>query len=651
MKKTIYHLAALALSGALLSGCSDGFLEPDPQSMYSPENTFTTEQGLIATMGNCDRGLRWFWYNGDYNSTFLTAEMQFSEMGLFGKTDEGNPEDDYDKKLTPLALRGYINNYWNENWLGIKYANTVLTYVDGVSGLDPKVRNTYVGRAYFHRAFRYMLLLFQFGEVPLITQIPSTPKEDYRSTTREAILEKLRVDMEQAVEWVPNQEDMDYVGMVNKDACRQLLAKIYLSLGMYKEAEAQCDIIIERHPLMKNTFGQFVNVSATNTWKITRNVVWDLHRPVNTYAKDNTESILVMPNSTASNHTDWFTMRIFGPQWSMVVDPDGVECCKQYTRKAKEYDETLDWARAAGRGIATCRFSYYSQHGLWTIDGEEDYQDLRHNRKVGNWMCMEDFKVNNPKSKYYGHSLQFRKEGYADVTPELAGNKDALPKDSLRQWFDFPLYALWIEDALNEANPGTADMRGGSKGSDCTWYCYRSAETYLLRAEAKFYQGKDASSDVNALRERADAKKMLQNVTIGDIAQERARELTMEEFRHAELVRISYCLARSGKPDEWGNTYSLDNWDKQEGTDKQGGSYWYQRLMHHSDYNRWGEIVSNGKKFNYTMNKHNMLWPIPNGAITSNRLGQLHQNFGYDGYDPDVPMWNKWEDAVADEAN
>ena len=43
---------------------------------------------------------------------------------------------------------------------------------------------------------------------------------------------------------------------------------------------------------------------------------------------------------------------------------------------------------------------------------------------------------------------------------------------------------------------------------------------------------------------------------------ERARELYLEEWRNVELKRVSYELAQSGKPDEWGNTYSLSNWDK-----------------------------------------------------------------------------------------
>jgi len=49
-----------------------------------------------------------------------------------------------------------------------------------------------------------------------------------------------------------------------------------------------------------------------------------------------------------------------------------------------------------------------------------------------------------------------------------------------------------------------------------------------------------------------------------------------------------------------------------------------------------------------------LLWlfrsACPKSAITANNKAQLRQNYGYDGYDADIPMWTRWEDAVADEA-
>ena len=52
---------------------------------------------------------------------------------------------------------------------------------------------------------------------------------------------------------------------------------------------------------------------------------------------------------------------------------------------------------------------------------------------------------------------------------------------------------------------------------------------------------------------------------------------------------------------------------------------------------------------NYIIDKKNMYWPIPEKEITANNKGQLWQNYGYTGYDPSIPMWDNWGDAVADQ--
>ena len=276
---------------------------------------------------------------------------------------------------------------------------------------------------------------------------------------------------------------------------------------------------------------------------------------------------------------------------------------------------------------------------MWVVNGVEDTQDLGHNHEVGNWVRMEDLKYNNPESEYYGKNLQL----YDDQGKILCTNL-------IRDWFDFPHYKIFLDDATAEANQGANQFNGATTGSNANWYLYRLAETYLLRAEAKLYQGKDATSDVNEVRRRAKCSQFYTSVNIGDIANERARELYLEEWRAMELKRISYCLALSGKPDEWGNTYSKDNWDKQSGTDATGGSYWYQRLTRYSVYNQNPDGITSGPNTLYfTLDKRNVYWPIPNDAITANNKAQLAQNYGYDGYDANIQMWDNWEDAVADE--
>jgi len=653
IKNKILILAPLAVASALLVSCSKDFLEPDPLSFYEPETTFQTESGLQATLAIADKGLRnnYIHYNAATNSVPIGTEYVFSDMAKYGKTDNSSTISDFANTIVPTGSFKtatnddfYLGFYWDEGYNGIKYANTVLTYIDNVTSLSEEVKRKYIGQAYFHRAYRYLNLVYQFGDIPLITKILQVPKQSYYSTKKEAIIEMITADMEKAVEWVPEQSKLAYIGLVNKGACRQLLIKCYLASGRFKDAETQADLLINQsgYSLMQGSFGTFDPGGNPTTWAINRNVIWDLHRPENKVIAGNREAILVMPNGGVQSFLPFASMRIFGPNWNSgtLTTPDGKLAANRFASNNANYQAKYDYARALGRGIATISASYYSQHPMWVVNGIEDKQDLRHNSAVGNWVNMEDLKYSDKTSAYYQQNFRM-KEG-----------NTLLSKDTLREWFDFPLYKIYLHDVVNETNPNATDFQGASTGSKAHWYLYRLAETYLLRAEARFYQGNvgGAAQDVNVIRARAGASQMYGQVTIGDIAAERGRELYLEEWRNVELKRISHCLALSGRPDEWGQTYSKDNWDKQSGTDAAGGSYWYQRISHYTLYNKFqsGIVVPNGTKF-YTMDKRNNYWPIPNSAITANIKGKLSQNYGYDGYDPNVKVWSRWQDAVADE--
>ena len=664
--KAIYRSSFVMAAAASLTACSDSFLEQDPLSFYEPTTTYSTEAGLQSALTMCDKQLKTYILDGNWNNVGLATNYLMSDVSMYAKTDMGGGfQDNFDAKLTPTSGMGgggdgnYMQRFWDQGFNMVKYANSVLSYVDQVEGLDEKIKNAYKGRAYFHRAYAYYNLTLQFGDIPLITKLMTTPKQDYKSCSKEAIFQMLVHDLEFAAANVPSQRDMEYIGMVNQEACMHLLVKCYLATGQYDNAEKVATDLINNHglKLMTEPFGEWQPSGNEATWKVTRNVVWDLHRTPNICNPANKETIMPIINSNDQNFTTYNVMRAMFAHWSnsVIRDPHGLAGPgSNYARNNANYDETLDWVRAAGRGIALNRTSYHYNKTIWSYDGETDWQDLRHNREVGNWMEMEDFKYNNPKSDFYGKNYQlYATEDYVKDGKVLVKKGDILCSDTIRSWYPTPLYQLYILDEVNEANLGANQFQGASgKGCNGDVYLFRLADTYLLRAEARFYKGDvtGAAQDVNAVRARANAKKMYTTVTIGDIMDERARELYLEEFRQAELCRVSWCLAKSGRPDEWGETYDLNTWDKQEGTDLSGGSYWYKRCTRYNVFNQpFGKGAQGSQTFEYKINKHNLFWPVPNSAITANNKGTLRQNYGYDGYDANIEMWTNWEDADADQ--
>ena len=652
--KRIYNIAMIGAiaAGTLFTACSEDFLKPDPLSMYEPGNTFTTESGIRAALANSDRSLRnyvTYYEAANLVTPFYTMYLH-TDLAVAGKTDQSTIWADPAKRLTPTnGMEGggsevnQLGYYWSESYEGIKSANTIISYLPNVE-MDESAKNAYLGRAYFHRSFRYLHLVFMFKDVPFITKLVNSPKFDFRSTSREAILQKLMADMEFAVQWVPDQKDMSEIGLINKGACRMLLAKIYLATGQWQKAIEQTSALIDdpNYDLMRNTFGAFVEPFNNEAWHVTRNVIWDLHRAENKLISANKEVIFGMPNrgvGSSNSFVSFYTMRALGALWNSgnIVTPDGKKAIEAYSRTNANYGSEYDYRRALGRGTGYLRPTYYFQHSMWNVNGQEDMGDLRHSAEAGNWVETAMLKVNNKASQYFGQQVQ-----------------KAWAKDTIRDWYGWPHYKIYLQDHSAEANASATQFNGASSSSTtdgcADWYLYRLAEAYLLRAEAKFYNGDPtgAAQDVNQVRQRAQCAQLYSTVTIGDIMAERARELYLEEWRYPEMSRVSYCLALSGKPDEWGNTYDVATYDKQEGTDENGGSYWYQRLVHYNDfYNKNPNLII--RNHIYTIDKHNLYLPIPQSAIDANRNGKLRQNFGYDGYDETIPMWETWEEAVAAE--
>ncbi|MBO9616168.1 MAG: RagB/SusD family nutrient uptake outer membrane protein [Dyadobacter sp.] len=598
--QTSKYILVLALlgTGTAITSCKETWLKPEPLSFYEPELTFKDIGGLKATLVACERNLRLEWY-GD--AMPMITESIFSDIAVEGTTDKSGPAQNLNLLITPDAQLNHIDYnrigwYWLEGYKGIKYANTAISRIDLPTYKSEQEKNELLGAAYFHRAARYYRLTQQFGDVPLILTEINGPKLDFQTTKREVILKKMKEDLEFAEQWVPAVTDK---GMVNKGSVSHLLTKVNLALGLFDDAIKSATNVIDggTHKLMTSRFGANANDAS-------RNVIWDLHRPQNKAIAANTEGLMLVIdrlNIEGNVEGGMLIMRNAVPLWfNNINTPNGNR------GTIDTYGIEIDQVVKYGRGIGRLRPTDYSQNQIW-----DDKNDLRH--APGNWVRMEDIYYNNPAIKgedsYYGKPLQLKNaEGVV------------LTIDTIRNWFDWPNYKLFVEDPL----------RVQPQGGNSDWYVFRLAETYLLRAEAYAWKGDmaKAAEDVNVVRARANCAPLAAGkINIGTILDERARELYFEEPRKTELTRIAYIFAQTGKPAPNGKTYSLDKFSDD--------NYFYDRVMEKSDFYNKGVKTRHADE--YTMSPYHVLWPIPQSAIDGNTQARINQNKGYAGYEKNVP--------------
>ena len=369
-------------------------------------------------------------------------------------------QDDFANKITPTSgMKGggdenAMSRFWDRTWNSVTFANTIISNVGKVEGLDPTLRDEYLGRAYFHRAYAYYHGVLLFGDIPLITKLIEVPKQNYKSTSKEAIFQMLVHDLEFAVKHVSPQKEIGYIGTVNQEACKQLLIKCYLVVGEYQKAEQLATDLINNHglALMNAPFGTNVSSGNPETWPVERNVIWDLHRGVNITDASNTEMIMPILNYYAEGFISYPQMRAMCVHWSngIIRDPHNLGSpTYNYARTAGEYDAKLDWVRAMGRGIGCFRTSYHYNQTIWNYDGETDWQDLRHNRQKGNWVEMTDLKYNNPESDFFGENMMlYAPDDYYDEEGKLLVKKG----DLLCSDFEHIDFFTFCDDVIHAHN-------------------------------------------------------------------------------------------------------------------------------------------------------------------------------------------------------
>lgn len=594
------------------SSCSEDWLDPKPLSFFSPENALVDARGMYAALTACERNWRWEYYN---DSPPILTELVFSDVCVEGTTDKPGPAQNLNIQITPTSQLNHVDFnkigwYWYENYKGIKYANVVINRIDNATYKDQAERNAVLGSAYFHRSARYYRLTQQFGDVPFIGQEITTPKLDFYSTKREVILKKIQKDMEFAAQHCSDNVDR---GRVTKGAAGHLLTKINLALGEFDKAIASATAVINggTYSLMTTPFGSIPQEEGnflTSMGVVRSDVISRLHAWQNKAIAANKEVLFMVLSreDLVDSRTDLQIMRQAVPFWgvsnaNMLYTPDGFGPGTSDLATAE-----IQLVRTFGRGIGRARGTSYHTKKIW-----DDPNDLRH--KKYNWMNMEDLVYNHPnlkgKSAYYGKPLQlYRENGQISTT------------DTIRNWYGWPHYKIYTPD------PRRTQPQGGAYD----WYVFRLAETYLLRAEAYWWKGDiaNAMADVNAVRTRAGCAPYTDQskFDIATILDERARELFWEEPRKTELTRVAYIFAKTGKPFR-GKTYSEANF----GT----SNFYFDWIMSSTDFYNKGVRANNGQE--YTMSPYHVLWPVPQAAISSNVGGLINQNFGYDGFQNNLP--------------
>lgn len=214
-------------------GCSD-FLENPPLGQLTDVTFPSTEQDLVLAVNGMYNTLRiWNFHEGGYPISDIMSDDarkgssppdQLPTIGTFDN-------------FTFDASEGSMERWWSTLYQGVKRSVLVLTALPNIQ-LPAQDKTRYEAEARFFRGYIYFLLTTAWGDVPLVTSL--NPPRNITRTSKAQIYSQIIVpDLTFAIQNLPEKSGLSAaeMGKATKGAARGILAKAYLYIGDFTNAE------------------------------------------------------------------------------------------------------------------------------------------------------------------------------------------------------------------------------------------------------------------------------------------------------------------------------------------------------------------------------------------------------------------------------
>ena len=229
--KIIFYFFLICITTLVINACGEEDLELVNPNGLSPETFFKTEAQVQSAVNAV--------YSNMQTGGLYSRHMFFSQDNM-SHENSGNPQLEADKKqyidFSFDSSHGPIADYWESCFRGINKANFVIGNEESINAIEnailsPELKAKFVGEAKFMRALFYFFLVTRFGNVPLITEIPTTT-DGVAISPRDAIYDLMIADLQSAsASLLPKGVEVN--GRATQEAAIAMLGKVYLFRQQY----------------------------------------------------------------------------------------------------------------------------------------------------------------------------------------------------------------------------------------------------------------------------------------------------------------------------------------------------------------------------------------------------------------------------------
>ena len=255
-----FILKSLLIIGILTSlfSCEDFLEADDPFGQIPYQEVYEDEATATAALTTLYAKLRdEVLITGGTSGLNVHMGLYADELDLYGSSWPTYNEL-YQHQI--IASNHTVQTNWNSTYNLIFMANAVLEGLEGSSVLNEGIKNQLRGEALFIRALAHFYLANLHGDLPYIRTTDYRVNKDVSRLALNLVYEQLLTDLNEAKSLLSATYVTGERTRANSFTASALLARVYLYMGRWQEAEAESSIVINHsglyslEPLVENEF-------------------------------------------------------------------------------------------------------------------------------------------------------------------------------------------------------------------------------------------------------------------------------------------------------------------------------------------------------------------------------------------------------------
>jgi hypothetical protein len=438
---------------------------------------------------------------------------------------------------------GNLNSTWQDLFNGAGACNFVIYTLQNLpKGTDVNLQAD-LAEMVALRSLYYFKAMDLWGNIPYVTNFKVDPST-VTNLSRAQVFDSLETNLKAALPYLSTTVDLTTYGKVTRYMAFSLLARLYLNAQVYRgtprwaDCIAMCDSVISNksYSLAPDYFDCFYGVNNTNAENIfvvplSSNGLINGNGIVQASIEFNSALTFGIPccgygNNGASTTHDFY--QYFDTASTYSYDTVIIKG-RQVINRLRTFNDQRTAQYLIGPQFQGDGVSNYPPYKNWIVESSDKCCTYNGDTSVDSTIRIGD-DYNNLRSRvnYYDKMTYFTAPT-SDTSFRHAGLRNI---------------KYWPQPGPSNGNMGNA------------WAVFRLADIYLMRGEAKYYNGDlgNALNDFNVVRRRAYLGSLIHdwgisNLTPDNILAERGRELAWEDVRRTDLVRFGkYGQARNYPP-------------------------------------------------------------------------------------------------------